>query len=161
MRFKLLLLMMMVPTMALADKSFTEQDVVGDWLCTHKDAEANPNRTELMSYYADGTAIEMMQDSYRYSDFYYDAIETVFLKYRWRLEGNRLYMSDYQLLNYWYHYQFDGIPIQSDEIITTNMKADFLSAVNKNNWHYMAFDSKDKHRYTFEDGFSVDCQRLK
>ncbi len=151
-------LILCTPMMVLANIPFDHQDVVGDWLCIAKDGDSVS--TAIMRYHADGSATEMIESKYR--NLSYNDIEMAILKYQWRLEGNRLYMSDYQLPKYRYYYKTDGMLIQSDEATIDEMKADLLSSINKDgNWHYMIFDGKDNHQAVFEDGYSADCQRLK
>lgn len=154
---QLFMMVMMIPMTALANTSLNQEDVVGDWRCTYQDDEVT--LTELMQYRADGTAVEMLEGRYIYP--YHEAIEVMLLKYRWHLEGNRLYMSDDQLLKYDYYHYIAGMPLQSDELTTAEMRAGILQSFEDNAWHYIEFDGKDRHRYTFEDGFSGDCQRLK
>lgn len=154
------MLVLCLPMTALAAKSWTQNDLVGDWLCTAKDDEIT--RQTLMQYHADGTATEMIEDRYQYPD--YADIEIMQIHYKWQVRDNRLYMSDHQLPDYWYYHQFKGAPLQAiSEAATSEMKAQFLNRASDDDhsWHYVEFDGTDKHRAVFEDGFFVDCHRLK
>lgn len=152
----LLFITCFLPIMAMAEYSFTKKDLVGDWSCAVHDEDII--RKEIIRYYDNGTASEMLEDRYQYPD--YRVLEIIAFDYDWQLKGNRLYMNNHHLSDYRYYYQFDGMAMQSDEEVTAQMKAETLKNMKEYHWNYIEFYHKDKHRYYFEDGFSVDCQRL-
>lgn len=138
--------------------SFTRGDMIGDWLC-QTDYQGEKN-TGLMRYHADGTADEYNEIIYQSPSS--PTLEFIGSHYNWRLEGDKLHMDGFNSLAYYEQYYFlPGGLVRVDDSETAEYQEYIVESYQENNWHYVAFDDKDTHRFYFENGYGGVCKRLK
>lgn len=138
--------------------SFTRGDMIGDWLCqTDYQDEKNIG---LMRYHADGTADEYNEIIYQSPSS--PTLEFIGSHYNWRLEGDKLHMDGINSLAYYEQYYFlPGGLVRVDDSETAEYQEYIVESYQQDNWHYVAFDDKDTHRFYFENGYGGVCKRLK
>lgn len=154
----LLVWAMILPMTALANSSISAPDVVSDWHCV-ADSEYHSEKA-LMRYHADGTATEFMEIKEKVNHL--PELEFSIMNYQWQLKDNKLLMSNPDITYYQYYFILpDGGFYKFDDEVNAEGRALMIESFEENNWHYIEFDGKDKHRYYFEDGYEGHCQRLK
>ena len=138
--------------------SFTRGDMIGDWLC--QTAYQGQKDTGLMRYHADGTADEYNEIIYQSPSS--PTLEFIGSHYNWRLEGDKLHMDGFNSLAYYEQYYFlPGGLVRVDDSETAEYQEYIVESYQQDNWHYVAFDDKDTHRFYFENGYGGVCKRLK
>lgn len=138
--------------------SFTRGDMIGDWLC--QTAYQGQKDTGLMRYHADGTADEYIEIIYQSPSS--PTLEFIGSHYNWRLEGDKLHMDGINSLAYYEQYYFlPGGLVRVDDSETAEYQEYIVESYQQDNWHYVAFDDKDTHRFYFENGYGGVCKRLK
>ena len=138
--------------------SFTRGDMIGDWLC--QTAYQGQKDTGLMRYHADGTADEYNEIIYQSPSS--PTLEFIGSHYNWRLEGDKLHMDGFNSLAYYEQYYFlPGGLVRVDDSETAEYQEYIVESNQEDNWHYVAFDDKDTHRFYFENGYGGVCKRLK
>ena len=138
--------------------SFTRGDMIGDWLC--QTAYQGEKNTGLMRYHADGTADEYNEIIYQSPSS--PTLEVIGSHYNWRLEGDKLHMDGINSLAYYEQYYFlPGGLVRVDDSETAEYQEYIVESNQEDNWHYVAFDDKDTHRFYFENGYGGVCKRLK
>lgn len=151
--FILALLAAALPSHAM---DFTRADVVGDWICQAKDL--GYRQTGIIRYHADGTATEFAEHITKSASDASLIIASMY--YHWQLKGDELHMSQMEMGVYeYYDFTPNGL-VKADDAQTEQLKTIAFEGFQENNWHYLEFDGKDKHRYRFTDGFTGHCRRL-
>lgn len=150
-----ILMALVLPSHAM---SFTRGDMIGDWLC--QTAYQGQKDTGLMRYHADGTADEYIEIIYQSPSS--PTLEFIGSHYNWRLEGDKLHMDGINSLAYYEQYYFlPGGLVRVDDSETAEYQEYIVESYQQDNWHYVAFDDKDTHRFYFENGYGGVCKRLK
>lgn len=152
-----LALIVVLPSISFANTNALTQDLVGSWHCVADDGSYL--KKALIHYYANGSATELVE-IIAGAD-YLPERELIVFDYQWKAKDNKLFMNNLSIAYYQdYFISADGSFHKIDSEATEGKKAFLTEHYQKDNWHYIEFDGKNKHRYYFEDGYEGHCQRL-